>query len=438
MIGAGAIMSKQWPQGPWDQKWKFVSDLSSGGQGTTYRVASKEDGSHGVLKILHDPENEKCRVRMYQETSALRALKNRRIARLVDTNAEEFGKGAELYLVTEYIGGPTLREAVAEPLPPTDESFELVLALCEALDYAHDRPLPVFHRDIKPENIVLRGHSFSDPVLIDFGIAFNAADSDRMVTDTTEKLGNRFLWLPEQQPGSSFKRDHRTDLTQVVGVLFFLVTGEDPVMLLDPEERMPHERAKAKKHLDAIEASKGQLLKRVFDTGFLWRIDRRVQSVQALRLIMKTGDDKKNQVDLSDLREMVLDRRAAKDPVYNDQVVFRSARDQILLGLYGPILDLSRQIDGFKLLTSGAQIDFSTMTFEYRTGLRDLSVPEIGFEVTFVVRATGNEIVIIRQSEERDTEVSRVPFEAKPDLSGLRASLTDFYRRQLDKAVRSM
>jgi serine/threonine-protein kinase len=346
-------MTRSWPQGRWDEKWKFVNDLGSGGQGTTFRVESTEDGSQGVLKILNEPDDEKCRDRMYQETAALRVLRHRQIARLVDTNANDFETDAELYLVTEYIDGPTLRDAVTERLPSEDEVFKLAFSLCEALDYAHGRPLPVFHRDIKPENIVLRGGTLSDPVLIDFGIAFNAADPDRRVTDTAEKLGNRFLWLPEHQPGSPFKRDHRADLTQVVGVLFFVGTGEDPVMLLDPEERMPHRRPKAKKLLDRIEATKGQILRRAFDTGFRWHIDQRWQSIQALISALEPSQQEEP-MNLSELKETNSDELVARDPRYRGQSSFRAARDRILLAIYGPISDLVSELDDFTPIKSAA------------------------------------------------------------------------------------
>jgi hypothetical protein len=273
-------------------------------------------------------------------------------------------------------------------------------------------------------------------VLIDFGIAFNAENDHLNITSTDEPIGNQFLWLPEQQSDTGNQRDPCSDVTQVVGILFFLVTQQDPVWLLDRSGRMPHRRPEAKKELDRIDPTGREILRRVFDTGFVWPDARRWQSPQALRIAMEQntlGDP----VDLSDLRETILDKRATRNPVYNDQAVFRSARNAILGALYNPILELHRGLVGFKPFGSSAQIDFSTMAFEYRTGLRDMSVPEMGLEVTFVVRATGNEIVIVRKDEEQDTEVSRVPFESDPDLSGLSASLAHFYSRELGKRARS-
>ncbi len=63
---------------------------------------------------------------------------------------------------------------------------------------------------------------------------------------------------------------------------------------------------------------------------------------------------------------------------------------------------------------------------------------EMAFEATFLVRATANEIVIWRRDGDLETELSRVPFEAKPDLSDLSAKLAVFYRKGIYRQVKSM
>jgi hypothetical protein len=78
------------------------------------------------------------------------------------------------------------------------------------------------------------------------------------------------------------------------------------------------------------------------------------------------------------------------------------------------------------------------LSFEYKAGLRNVFAPEIAFEATFGVRATGNEIVIVRKDEDRETEVCRVPLAGKPDLSALRSQIARFYSEGIHGRLKLM
>src|ERR1051325_7119586 len=102
----------------WNQKWVRLKRLSKGGQGLTYRARRLEDSEHDegayVLKELKDQRDPERRARMYQEVANLRILEGEGIAHYVDANAERFKEDEDLYLVTEYIPGPTLAEFVKD------------------------------------------------------------------------------------------------------------------------------------------------------------------------------------------------------------------------------------------------------------------------------------------------------------------------------------
>ena len=81
------------------------------------------------------------------------------------------------WLATEFVPGPTLRQAVLErgPLSEVDQ-LRLARELAEALSAIHAAGL--VHRDLKPANVLL---SPTGAKVIDFGIA-HAVDSTRLTT----------------------------------------------------------------------------------------------------------------------------------------------------------------------------------------------------------------------------------------------------------------
>ncbi len=78
------------------------------------------------------------------------------------------------YLVTEYIGGESLRHQLGKPLPVL-LTIDIALACLEGLGAAHHAG--VIHRDLKPDNIMIdRSGSVK---LLDFGLA---RECDRQAT----------------------------------------------------------------------------------------------------------------------------------------------------------------------------------------------------------------------------------------------------------------
>ncbi|MDK6486572.1 protein kinase, partial [Streptococcus agalactiae] len=102
------------------------------------------------------------------------------VARVLDLETE----GADAFIVTEFISGPTLAQDIREAGPWSgDDLVDLADRLAAALRQLHQSG--VIHRDIKPGNIMV---SARGPVLIDFGIAQLAGDerltSTGLVTGT--------------------------------------------------------------------------------------------------------------------------------------------------------------------------------------------------------------------------------------------------------------
>ena len=269
--------------GPWEQNWETVGQLPGGGQGSTCIVKRRgESDEKYVLKILKSQRLPERRERMHNEVKALQRLRHHGLSKIIESNTDKYSDlSVELYFVQDYVDGLTLDERVAspelEPIQP-DEAVHFVIRLSEILIYCHNEGF--LHRDIKPNNIILRRGKTSDPVLIDFGLSFNKDDTERApLTSDGHPIRNKFLSLPELQTNSS-KRYKESDISQVCGVLFYLLTGKNPVITEDEERRKPHQRDSAKKLLDDLGS---RALESLFDRGFEHEPQKRFHSFEAFK-----------------------------------------------------------------------------------------------------------------------------------------------------------
>ena len=141
------------------------------------------------------------------------------------------------------------------------------------------------------------------PYSIDFGLSFNVDDATgEPLTVEGQHLGNRFIVLPELMRGGSLKRDARSDVTQVVALLYFAVTGEAPTVLQDEEGRFPHQRPNAVVRIEELAQAQQDHLRRIFDKGFHGRIEQRWQSPEGLldALVLRSArkpDDNKTPIE---------------------------------------------------------------------------------------------------------------------------------------------
>ncbi|HEX6676972.1 MAG TPA: serine/threonine-protein kinase, partial [Actinomycetes bacterium] len=145
-----------------------------------------------------------------------------RVARFCTAQVIEAELGGEApYLVTEYVPGPTLKEAVAEGGPLPASSLEgLAVGMAAALSAIH--AAGVVHRDLKPSNVLL---SQVGPRVIDFGIA-RARDVTTSLTRAGQRMGTPAFMAPEQFTGRPVSA--AADVFAWGSVVAFAGTGRPP------------------------------------------------------------------------------------------------------------------------------------------------------------------------------------------------------------------
>jgi serine/threonine protein kinase len=210
----------------------------------------------------------------------------------------------------EYIDGMTLNSLIANNGPLSlDQSLALVRSVCETVRIGHG--IQILHRDIKPENLCINQETRHLTVL-DYGLCFNAEDA-LDITRTDEDFRNEFIALPENNTPTGDRQDARSDITSIVGILYYCLTGHKIGQLRDGALRAPHRRP-GKEVVSSDTRAKG--LTALFDRGVSHDMDSRYQSIDEL---LKTLEHLESPVVASDLSPKDVFERAAELFSVNDR-----------------------------------------------------------------------------------------------------------------------
>lgn len=143
-----------------------------------------------ALKVIRPEfgDDSEFRQRFRQEVAAARRVHGIYTAQVLDADPD----AVPPWLVTAYVAGPSLHEAVTSHGPMPEQTVAGILAgVAEALSAIH--AAGVVHRDLKPSNVLLAADG---PRVIDFGIA-RAADGTAL-TSSGVRVGSPQFMAPEQ------------------------------------------------------------------------------------------------------------------------------------------------------------------------------------------------------------------------------------------------
>ncbi|GAA4066194.1 WD40 repeat domain-containing serine/threonine-protein kinase [Nonomuraea soli] len=183
--------------------------LGTGGQGVVYE-AYADDGTRVAVKVLHHASG-----RIAKEVEAAQRVASFCTARVIEARLD----APRPYIVSEYVDGPSLRQAVQQGrVFAGDDLRRLATGMATALAAIHQAG--VVHRDLKPANVLLGPDG---PRVIDFGIA---RTEDMSLTTAQVVAGTPTYMAPEVIAGE--RAGTAADIFAWGAVVLFAATARDP------------------------------------------------------------------------------------------------------------------------------------------------------------------------------------------------------------------
>ncbi|NEQ95391.1 MAG: protein kinase [Cyanothece sp. SIO2G6] len=212
------------------ERYRPLQLLGKGGFGRTFLAVDDDIPSKPqcVIKQLYfsneDTDHRQKAIALFQQ-EAVRLDELGRHPQIPQLLAH-FTQDDTLYLVQEFVDGPTLRQA-KQNQGCFDEAqiWQLLLDLLPVLDFIHQRR--VIHRDIKPDNVIYSRQS-QRYMLIDFGVAKLVSHTNWMQTGTV--IGSPEYMAPEQTRGKTVPA---TDLYSLGVTCLAMMTTVSPIDMFD-------------------------------------------------------------------------------------------------------------------------------------------------------------------------------------------------------------
>ncbi len=205
---------------PGDRVGVYVieQEIARGGKGIVYRAWDSRLERWVALKALTPalPADLQARERLHREARAAGKLSHEAIATIYALEEVD----GDLFIVSEFVAGQTLRARIVEGRLPVREAIGILLGAARGLADAH--ALGIVHRDLKPENVMLT--PTGRVKVLDFGIASVGGTSG--FTRTGIILGTPGYMSPEQISGQP--ADPRSDVFSLGVLLYEMVGGRPP------------------------------------------------------------------------------------------------------------------------------------------------------------------------------------------------------------------
>ncbi len=205
-------------------RYRLVAPVGVGTSSRVFLAVDTQLRRRVAVKLLHEAlaEDEAFLRRFRAEARAASALSHPNILAVFDWGEDRSGDFVVPYLVTEYLGGGSLRDILDRSAPLTPSQALVVgLDAARALAHAHKRGL--VHRDVKPANLLFDEDGRLR--LADFGLARALAEAS-WTEPSGIAAGTARYSSPEQALGR--RLDGRSDVYSLALVLVECATGSVP------------------------------------------------------------------------------------------------------------------------------------------------------------------------------------------------------------------
>lgn len=199
-------------------EFEFLNVVGIGGMSVVYRVRRVGDDGIFAVKImapLYEGQEEDAR-RFVTEAETMLALHHPNIVAVHDYGQTDEGHP---WLLMEFVDGVDMHRTIRAGGINPRNAHSLVLQLCEAVQYAHDRG--VVHRDIKPANVLISRDWHVK--FTDFGVARPLEE----LAAGDDGYGTPGYAAPERHAKGAAV-DHRADVYSLGVVIHEMLSGETP------------------------------------------------------------------------------------------------------------------------------------------------------------------------------------------------------------------
>jgi serine/threonine protein kinase len=197
--------------------FEVLEVLGQGGMGVVYKARQQSLNRLVALKLLISQlaASEEFVARFEREAKVIASVNHPNVVQVYD-----FGKDdGLLYLVMEYVDGPTLEDVMKKKDLP--RFLTAVRDVTKGLHRVHEAGL--VHRDVKPSNILIAKDGTAK--ISDFGLAIET-DGSQKLTQSGMFVGTPHYVSPEHAQGK--KIDGRSDLYSLGVILFEGYAGRPP------------------------------------------------------------------------------------------------------------------------------------------------------------------------------------------------------------------
>ncbi|MGO9916157.1 MAG: protein kinase domain-containing protein, partial [Isosphaeraceae bacterium] len=201
--------------------YEIVREIARGGMGVVFQARQISLNRIVALKMILAGQlaDENDVKRFYTEAESAANLDHPGIVPIFEVGQHE----GQHFFSMAFVEGQSLAPRLADGPMPAREAAALLLAVAEAIAYAHRRG--VIHRDLKPSNILIDTNG--NPRVTDFGLA-KRVQADSGLTGSGQIMGTPSYMPPEQAVGKRGKVGPAADVYALGATLYCMVTARPP------------------------------------------------------------------------------------------------------------------------------------------------------------------------------------------------------------------